>query len=90
MYSLSIYISLSLSPFATTCAEVHCPTNNMRGKMVVNHGLIMCEHQYLANIVVCLKIWPEGLFYYYRSILTCFCDSWRYHRTFLQLESTHE
>jgi hypothetical protein len=24
--------------------------------MVVNHGLIMCEHQYLANIIVCLNL----------------------------------
>jgi hypothetical protein len=50
-YILSTTFSLS----ATTRAEVPGPTNIMRVKMVVNRGLIMCEHQYSAKIVVRLK-----------------------------------
>jgi hypothetical protein len=31
------------------------PTNNMKVKMIFNHGLIMCEHQHSTKMVVSLE-----------------------------------
>jgi hypothetical protein len=36
-------------------AEVPDPTNNMKVKMIFNHGLIMCEHQHSTKMVVSLE-----------------------------------